>query len=208
MADVMSQPGPAPNHEYTRLSSMEAHCKQLRHTITTKSSHEQWRSLTAAHMALIHEYYDMFATIQHKPASRLFTLNYQLLKRLWEQALQAPLDLLRYWLPHTIEHAKTFIYTAYRSLTLLYETVPCFRETWVEYLGDIARYYSHLRFNDPEDQKTWTENARSWYKLVSTQLPEVGRLYHKQALLIETVSIWRLALLTQSLVSTRPCNVA
>ena len=54
--------------------------------------------------------------------------------------VHAFLELLRHRLPHSLEHMLAFVYLAYSMMSLLYETVPAFEDTWVECLGDLSRY--------------------------------------------------------------------
>lgn len=51
-------------------------------------------------------------------------------------------------------------------MTLLYETVPLFADTWVPYLGDISQYIIALKNEDSQDREVWTCNARHCYSKI------------------------------------------
>jgi len=76
-----------------------------------------------------------------------------------------------------------FIYLAYSMMTLLYETVPAFEETWIKCLGDIGRYRMAIEDDDIRDREVWTQVAHQWYLKELDHLPKTGRLYHHLAIL-------------------------
>jgi hypothetical protein len=47
------------------------------------------------------------------------------------------LEVYRHRLPESIEHMQLLIVIAYRMVTMLYETVLSFEDSWIECLGDI-----------------------------------------------------------------------
>lgn len=47
-----------------------------------------------------------------------------------------------------------FIYLAYQMMALLLETVPSFTDTWIECLGDLARYRMAIE-EEKEAHATW-----------------------------------------------------
>lgn len=57
----------------------------------------------------------------------------------------------------------TFIYMAYAVMTLLLESVPQFEKTWIECLGDLARYRMAIEEADMQDREIHTGVARYWY---------------------------------------------
>ena len=57
-----------------------------------------------------------------------------------------------------------FIYLAYQMMTLLYETVPAFRDIWVQRLGDLARWLMAFE-EDPTMHATWRRRAQDWYTM-------------------------------------------
>jgi hypothetical protein len=60
--------------------------------------------------------------------------------RMWRHGIHSFLELLRHRLPDSLDHMLAFVYLAYSMMALLMESVPSFVETWIEYLGDLARY--------------------------------------------------------------------
>jgi hypothetical protein len=55
--------------------------------------------------------------------------------RMWRHGIHSSLELLRRWLPASLDHILAFIYLAYSMMALLYETVPGFEDTRIECLG-------------------------------------------------------------------------
>lgn len=56
---------------------------------------------------------------------------------------------------------RAFIRVAYDIMTVLYEFVPAFKDTWVECLGDLARYQMAIE-QDTRDREIWGTTAREW----------------------------------------------
>jgi hypothetical protein len=63
------------------------------------------------------------------------------------------LELLRNRLLDSLDHMLAFIYLAYSMMTLLYETVLAFEETWIECLGDLGRYRMAIEDDDIRDRE-------------------------------------------------------
>jgi hypothetical protein len=61
-------------------------------------------------------------------------------------------------------------------MSLLYETVQAFKNTWIECLGDLARYRMAIEDEDIRDRGNWTNVSRFWYTKAADNTPEVGRL--------------------------------
>jgi hypothetical protein len=77
----------------------------------------------------------------------------------------------------------TFIYMAYSMMTLLLESVRAFEETWIECLGDLARYRMAVEELDLRDREIWAGVARYWYNKAADRNPDVGRIQHHLAVL-------------------------
>ena len=108
-----------------------------------KLSNDQWQSLIALHRTLLNEHHDFLLATQHptaSPALRQLAKKYVMPARMWRHGIHSFLELLRQQLPASLEHMLAFVYIAYNMMGLLMETVPSFRETWIECLGDLARY--------------------------------------------------------------------
>lgn len=117
---------------------------QARSKAANKLSNDQWQSLIALHRTLLHEHHDFFLASQHptaSPALRRLAKKYAMPARMWRHGIHSFLELLRQRLPGSLEHMLTFIYIAYSMMSLLMESVPSFLETWIECLGDLARYW-------------------------------------------------------------------
>jgi hypothetical protein len=151
-----------------------------------KLNDEQWQALIALHRTLLHEHHDFFLASQHPsatPAVRRLANKYAMPARLWRHAIHSFLELLRNRLPESMDHMLAFIYLAYSMMTLLYETVPAFEETWIECLGDLGRYRMAIEDDDIGDREVWTQVARQWYLKALDRSPQTGRLYHHLAIL-------------------------
>jgi hypothetical protein len=105
---------------------------------------------------------------------------------------------LRHSLPGSLEHMVNFISSTYGTITLLYETVLTFRDTWIECLGDLARYRMAIEDQNMKDREIWTKKSRDWYTIVSNNSPTVGRLYHHLAILARPSSVLQLSYYAKS----------
>ncbi|KAG9228850.1 hypothetical protein BJ875DRAFT_525122 [Amylocarpus encephaloides] len=147
---------------------------------------EQWQALIALHRTLLHEHYDFFLASQHplaSPALRQLASTHAMPTRMWRHGIHSFLELLRYRLPDSLDHMLAFIYLAYSMMALLYETVPTFKDTWVECLGDLGRYRMAIEGDDIRDREVWAGVVRHWYSIASDNSPKTGRLYHHLAIL-------------------------
>ena len=106
-----------------------------------------------------------FLASQHPTASaflRRLANKYAMPARMWRHGIHAFLELLRQQLPSSLDHMLTFVYIAYSMMTLLLESVPFFTETWIECLGDLARYRMAIEEADLRDREIWSNVARMW----------------------------------------------
>ncbi|KAJ0103746.1 telomerase-binding protein est1a [Diaporthe amygdali] len=102
----------------------------------------------------------------------------------------------------------TFIYLAYSMMTLLYETVPNFEDTWIECLGDLGRYRMAIEDEDIRDREIWTDVSRYWYSKASDKAPTTGRLHHHLAILARPDAVKQLFYYTKSLCVAIPFKSA
>ncbi|KAK0632258.1 hypothetical protein B0T14DRAFT_559970 [Immersiella caudata] len=168
----------------------------------TKLNNEQWQALIALHRTLLHEHHDFFLASQHpsaSPALRRLASKYAMPARMWRHGIHSFLELLRHRLPASLEHMLTFIYLAYSMMALLYETVPAFKETWIECLGDLGRYRMAIEDDNPRDREVWTAVSRGWYSKASDSAPGTGRLYHHLAILARPNALQQLFYYNKSL---------
>ena len=103
--------------------------------------------------------------------------------RMWRHGIHSFLELLRNRLPDSLEHMLSFVYLAYCMMVLLMESVPSFLETWIECLGDLARYRMAIEEADLRDREIWSNVARMWYSKAADYPPNVGRIQHHLAVL-------------------------
>jgi hypothetical protein len=163
---------------------------------------EQYKALIALHKALLNEHHDFFLASQHpsaSPALRRLAAKYAMPARMWRHGIHSFLELLRHRLPHSLDHMLAFIYIAYSMIALLYETVRSFKDTWIECLGDLARYRMAVEDDDIRDREVWTNVARFWYTKAADRSPGTGRLYHHLAILARPVLLLQLFFYTKAL---------
>jgi hypothetical protein len=130
-----------------------------------KLASDHWQALIALHRTLLHEHHDFFLTSQHpsaSPALRRVAAKHSMPARMWKHGIHSFLEVLRCHLPNSIDYMLSFICLAYQIVALLYETVPDFKDTWIEYLGDLACYRTAIEDEDVRDRETWANVARSW----------------------------------------------
>ena len=166
---------------------------------------EQWQALITLHRTLLYEHHDFFMATQHPwatPGLRGLAQKYSMLARMWRHGIHDFLEVLRHRRPQSQDYMLAFIYLAYQMLTLLFETVPAFRDIWVECLGDIARYTMAIE-EDPTMRATWRRRAQYWYTMILTKHPEVGRLSHHLGIL-EPPCLRKLFLYSKALTSIVP----
>jgi hypothetical protein len=176
-----------------------------------KLTDDQWQALIALHRTLLHEHHDFFLASQHPsatPAVRNLALKYAMPARLWRHAIHSFLELLRNRLPDSLDHMLAFAYLAYSMMTLLYETVDVFEETWIECLGDLGRYRMAIEDDDIRDKEVWTQVSRQWYLKASGKNPQIGRLYHHLAILARPNAFQQLFYYTKSLSVSQPFPAA
>lgn len=177
----------------------------------TKLSDEQWQALIHLHKTLLHEHHDFFLASQHPSASPALSdlaIRCSMPLRMSRHGIYDFLKVLRHRLPESREHMLAFIYIAYSMVALLYETVPTFENTWIECLGDLARYRLFVEADDPLDREVWNGVARLWYSKAIDRNPQFGHFYHHLAVLARQYSLQQLSLFTQSLTCLTPYESA
>jgi hypothetical protein len=84
------------------------------------------------------------------------------------------------------------------------ESVPSFEETWIECLGDLARYRMAIEEADLRDREIWSNVARIWYNKAADKSPNVGRIQHYLAVLARPNIVQQLFYYSKALVSVIP----
>ena len=168
---------------------------------------DQYQSLIALHKQLLHEHHDFFLASQHpaaSPALSRLAAKYSMPARMWRHGIHAFLEVLHHRLPESLEHMLAFIYIAYSMMALLYETVPAFKDTWIDRLGVLGRYRMAIEDDDRKDREVWSNVARFWYNKAAENSPRVGRLYHHLAILARPYSLEQLSLYIKALTCVAP----
>lgn len=173
-----------------------------------KLTKEQWQALIALHRTLLNEHHDFFSA-SHHPVTRGHELRelaarYAMPARMWRHGIHAFLELLRHKLPDSLEHMVSFLYLSYSMMALLKETVPEFIETWIECLGDLARYRMAIEEADLRDREVWSNTARTWYNQAADLSPNTGRIQHHLAVLARPYIVQQLFLYSKALVAAIP----
>jgi hypothetical protein len=194
---------------YAGLVMVEAKCINID---SQKASHpeerlstEQWQALVALHRTLLYEHHDFLMATQHpsaNPALLGLATKYSMPARMWKHGIHAFLEVLRHRRPESQEYMLAFIYLAYQMMSLLLETVPNFTDTWIECLGDLARYRMAIE-EDREIHTIWGGVAGRWYAMAADRHPVVGRLYHHSGIL-ERPSLRKFYLFARALTSLVP----
>ncbi|KAK5425562.1 hypothetical protein LTR34_010986 [Exophiala xenobiotica] len=87
---------------------------------------------------------------------------------------------------------------------LLMESVPTFHETWIECLGDLARYRMAIEEADMRDRENWSNVAGMWYNRAADRSPTTGRIQHHLAVLARPNIVRQLFYYTKALISGVP----
>ena len=156
----------------------------------------QFSALSALHRTLLHEHHGLFLASQNPSATRGIkdlASKYSMPARMWKHGIHNFLELLRHQLPDSLDYMLAFIYLAYQMMALLFETVPSFEDTWIECLGDLARYRMAIEDEDIRDREVWTSVAKHWYTQAAKKNCHIGRLYRKHSSEPQSLtSSWRL----------------
>ncbi|KAJ5461038.1 uncharacterized protein N7458_002590 [Penicillium daleae] len=189
---------------YSDLVNVEKRCVEMV---------QQWReckvelsSLLHCHQNLLEMYLDFFLTSQRLSGGTILKSvaeKYQMPTRVWGTGINSPLAALKAKRPQSLDYVWTFIYIAYSSLTSLLENVSVFRETWMDFLGDLAQF--GMDFKESEmDCKVWAGIARDWYSQVSDQSPKIGRIQYRLAMIAWPDFLKQLFLLMKALITVFP----
>ncbi|KAJ5689430.1 DNA/RNA-binding domain E.t1.c1-type [Penicillium macrosclerotiorum] len=195
---------------YAGLVMVEKKCIEVDREQTesrAELSESQWQALISLHRTLLHEHHDFFLASQHPSASpvlKRLAEKYAMPARMWRYGIHSFLELLRQKLPESLDFMLYFIYIAYSMMTLLLESVSSFRETWIECLGDLARYRMAVEESDMRDREVWAGVSRYWYNQDADCSPDVGRIQHHLAVLARPDALQQLYYYTKALVSVRP----
>lgn len=156
---------------------------------------------------LLHKHHDFLLASQHpaaSPALKHLTEKYAIPARMWRYGIHSCFELLRQRLPASLDHMLAFIYLLYSIMTLLFGSVPYFKGTWIECLGDLVRYRMAVEDTDVADRNTWAGVSRYWYNQDTTdQCPGAGRIQHHLAVLSRPDTLLQFFHYTKALTSVR-----
>jgi hypothetical protein len=89
-------------------------------------------------------------------------------------------------------------------ISALKECVPAFEITWLEVLGEIARYRAAVQDDACDGSGMWTTIARNWYAEAAAMKPQVGWIKHQIAVLASPNSLQQLFHFSQALSALEP----
>ncbi|KAK0891340.1 hypothetical protein LTR91_024453 [Friedmanniomyces endolithicus] len=194
---------------YAGLMIAEAKCVNLDAAQAKQPSVEldnsQWQESIALHTTYLSEHHNFLMATQHPSATpdlKALPTMYSMPARMWKYGIHDFLEVLRSRRPSSQEYMLSFIILAYQMMMLFYETVPVFSDTWIECLGDLARYRMSME-EEKEAHAQWGCVAASWYIKASDRHPQIGRLYHHLAIL-ERISLRKFACYGKSLTCVVP----
>ncbi|KAK1047099.1 hypothetical protein LTR74_017831 [Friedmanniomyces endolithicus] len=194
---------------YAGLMIAEAKCVNLDAAQAKNPSVEldnsQWQESIALHTTYLSEHHDFLMATQHPSATpdlKALPTMYSMPARMWKYGIHDFLEVLRSRRPSSQEYMLSFIILAYQMMMLFYETAPVFSDTWIECLGDLARYRMSME-EEKEAHAQWGCVAASWYTKASDRHPQIGRLYHHLAIL-ERPSLRKFACYGKSLTCVVP----
>lgn len=185
----------------------EAEAKGKEDTAAFVRHVEFFQKFIVLHRTLLQEQHDFFLASQHPsatPTIKNLASRYAMPARMWKHGIHNFLELLRARLPYSLDYMLAFIYLAFQMMALLYETVPSFEETWIECLGDLARYRMAIEEEDLRDREIWTGVARLYYLKAVEKNANVGRLYHHLAILARSHPLQQVSLYCRSLTANQP----
>jgi serine/threonine protein kinase len=166
----------------------------------------QWQEVTNLHQTLLRKHSDFFLASNHPMASKTvkeLAETYRMPARLWRYGIYSFLELLRKNLPLSLDHMLSFIHVAHTMLTSLLESIPAFQLTWMECLGDLARYCMGTKEN-MHDYNIYNKIARYWFTKAADLNPNNGRLQHHLAVLARLDPLQQLFYYSKSLTSVQP----
>jgi hypothetical protein len=166
---------------YAGLVMVEKKCVEIdshKSSTTGHLSDEQLQALIAFHRTLLHEHHDFFAS-QHplsSSAPRRLANQYVTPARMWRHGMHSFMELLRHRVPDSLDHMLAFVYLAYSMLALEMESAPSIEETWIENLGDLARYRMAVEEADPRDREVWLGVSRMWHHMAADERLDTGSI--------------------------------
>ncbi|KAK2751569.1 hypothetical protein FQN55_000290 [Onygenales sp. PD_40] len=163
---------------------------------------KQWEALISLHRTLLNEHHDFFLASHHPsstPDLRNLAKKYSMPARLWHHGIHSFLELLRTKLPESLEYMLLYVNASYSMVTLLMESVPDYEDTWMECLGDLARYRMAIEGTDMHEREVWSDVAAYWYQRTANRRPKAGRVQHHLGVLARPDILQQLFFYTKSL---------
>lgn len=145
---------------YAGLIKVEYNCIHLQNA--QHSAVQDWQHMTNSHLTLLYEHHDFFLASQHpfaSPAIRRSIFDWSMPGRMWIYGICKYLEILRRYLPESLDHTLTFFHSAYELITTFYEAFPVLEDTWVEYLRQLGCY--RMKIEDV-DRVDWAGVAPYW----------------------------------------------
>ncbi|KAI5465159.1 hypothetical protein BGZ63DRAFT_422113 [Mariannaea sp. PMI_226] len=177
---------------YAGLEPVEEACihwaKKLATSAIDPLDAKQYATLIALYRTLLHEHIDFLMASQQPIASpelKSLAAKYDMPARMWKHAIHSFLGIMHKRLFECQEFMDSFIIQAYLMISLLDETIPGLRSTWIECKAELARYVYAITIlkNDTIAGQCWRDVSREDYTRVLVEKPTEGRIYHHLAIL-------------------------
>lgn len=194
---------------YSKLIYAEKQCNIEKQSIADPKglTSEQWTLLINRHRILLHLHHDFYTSSQHPKACKEilgFATGRNVPPRLWGIGIFPLLHTMWAGLPNCVDRMLEFIHHAYNIMILLMETVPRFKNTWAEVLGDLSRYRMSIEVSSVGEKNVWARIAKYWYDQGLDYNYGIGRLHHRLGLIAKPNLSRQLFCYTKSLVSIEP----
>ncbi|OAP53994.1 hypothetical protein AYL99_11754 [Fonsecaea erecta] len=210
---------------YGRLVQAEVTCMGMVTKLSSSRSpisHEEWRSLIAAHKGLLNLHHDFFLASYHPNASVALhdkVREYDMPERMWSHGLWEFVQLIRNRLwesPDNIHIMIPYLNFVRAMLDALDNDIPPLRTTWAQCKAELARYMSLMQFDDPELRQRFQCVAFEEYSRKADAEPSSGISYFQLGSMpgVETYHdmidrfVVRISNMTKALVVQYPCDVA
>jgi hypothetical protein len=131
----------------------------------------QWEASIGLPASFLNTCVDLFLVANHPAASDELKKSAisSMPKRVWD-GIYGFLDLMEKRLPASRDYMLALISIAYSTLAVLLEIVPQVEETWMEHMGDLARF--GIAAVDGEERGIYINIAQDWYTKAANLNPD------------------------------------
>lgn len=198
---------------YAKLSATETRCQTIVKNQSTAEARQrpitnlQWQALSSLHRTLLYDYHDILLASQHSSAPLMIKnmpVTRGLIDRHWSIGVYAYIELLRDHPTRPVQFMSDHIYLSFHLIAALYETIPRYRSSWAQRLGDLSRFGIWLAGPDLDMELLWAAVGRHWYSKVALTTPGEGQTYQYLAIVSRQDLLRQIFYFTKSLTCTKP----